>query len=177
MIKNKVRIKKQLLVAVLVGLGALVNNVAAAQTKIGYVAFNDLVQLMPEIKTIQAQMEVYQKEWIDQLQLSNTDYEKKLKDYQSQQSTLKQAEAALKLTELQTAKQRLDELNNKAQQAVTAKAEEFTKPLYQKIRSAVSAVAKEKGYNYVINSSQTDIVIAPVADNLMAFIKIRLGLK
>ena len=176
MIKNRFK-TKQLLVAVLVGLGTMTGNLAVAQTKMGYVAFNDLVQLMPEIKTIQAQMEVYQKEWVNQLQASNADYEKKLKEYQAQQSTLKQAEAASRLTELQNAKLRLDELNNRAQQAVTAKAEEFTKPLYQKLRSAVAAVAKEKGYSYVINSSQTDIVISPATDNLMAPIKSKLGLK
>lgn len=177
MIKYKVKFKTQFLAVVLVALGILSSDLAAAQTKVGYVAFNDLVQLMPELKTIQAQMEVYQKQWVDQLQTSNGEYEKKLKDYQSRQSTLKDAEAALKLNELQTAKQRLDELNNKAQQAVTAKAEEFTKPLYQKLRTAIAAVAKEKGYSYVINSSQTDLVIAPLTDNLMAFVKIKLGLK
>jgi len=49
--------------------------------------------------------------------------------------------------------------------------------LFDKIRAAVAQVAKEKGYAYVINSAQTDLIVSPPGDDLLADVKAKLGIK
>ena len=41
----------------------------------------------------------------------------------------------------------------------------------------VVALAKEKGYTYVIDTSQTDLIVSPPADDLMSDVKAKLGVK
>lgn len=155
----------------------LAANFAQAQSKVGYIAFNEVVQLMPEYKTIQTQMTEYQKQWTDQLQAIRDEGEKKVKEYQAGEKTMSDAIKVSKQAELQDIDKRYQDLNTKFQQAVEAKAAEYSKPVLEKVRSAVNAVAKEKGYSYVINSNETDLLVAPDADNLMAPVKIKLSIK
>jgi len=150
---------------------------AFAQGKVGYIAFNEVVQQMPEAKTLQTQMEAYQKQWTEQLETVNNEYTKKLKDYQAGEKTMTDAVRTTKQTELQSIQKRFTDLNNQAQQAVEAKSAELTKPLIDKIHVAVKTVAKEKGYTYVFNSSETELLVFPDGDNIMAAVKVKLGLK
>lgn len=156
----------------------LMSSVSAfAQGRVGYVAFNEVVQLMPETKTIQLQMDTYSKQWTEQLETINNDYTKKLKEYQAGEKNMTDAIRTTKQTELQGIQKRFTDLNTQAQQAVEAKSAELTKPLIDKVHVAVKAVAKEKGYTYVINSSETELLVFPDADNIMAAVKAKLGLK
>jgi len=51
------------------------------------------------------------------------------------------------------------------------------KPIFDKVRAAITTVAKEKGYNYVMDTSQIDLIVSPPADDMMAAVKLKLGLK
>lgn len=150
---------------------------AQAQSKIAYIALSEVTQLMPEVKTLQTQMADYEKQWMDQLRVLNDDYTKKLKDYQDQEKTLPDVTKVTRQTELRDLQKRYEDLNQKAREAVEGKAAELSKPLNDKVKGAIAAVAKEKGYAYVFNSSQTDMVVSPAADNLLAAVKLKLGLK
>lgn len=156
---------------------AMAGNVAHAQGKVAYVAFNEVMQLMPELKTIQSQMDIYQKDWTDQLKIVNDDYVKKMQEYQAGEKNMTDAARSTKQAELQGIQKRFNDLNTNAQQSVEAKSSQLTKPVVDKVKVAVKAVAKEKGYTYVINSSETDLIVAPDADNILAAVKIKLGLK
>jgi outer membrane protein len=67
--------------------------------------------------------------------------------------------------------------SNNSQQQVEAKSNDLAKPLLDKVRATVAEVAKQKGYSYVINTTQTDLVVAPPGDDLMADVKAKLGIK
>jgi outer membrane protein len=82
-----------------------------------------------------------------------------------------------KESELNDLQKRFTDYQNTAQQQVQAKQAELGKPIIEKVRAAVAQVAKEKGYTYVINSSQTDLVVSPPGDDLAAEVKGKLGLK
>ena len=79
--------------------------------------------------------------------------------------------------ELQDIQKRMQDYQNNAQQQVDAKRQELGKPLIDKATAAVNAVAKEKGYAYVLDSSQVSLLVSPDADDLMAAVKLKLGLK
>jgi outer membrane protein len=82
-----------------------------------------------------------------------------------------------KESELADLQKRFQDYQNTAQQQVEAKRNELGKPIIEKVRAAAAQVAKEKGYTYVINSSQTDLIVSPPGDDLMAGVKAKLGLK
>ncbi len=150
---------------------------AFGQSKVGYIAFNEVAQLMPEAKTIQVQMDTYQKQWTAQLETINNEYNSKLKEYQASEKSMTDAVRTTKQAELQGIQKRFNDLNNNAQQAVEAKSAELTKPLIDKVKAAVKTVAKEKGFTYIFNSNETELLVFPEADNIMTAVKTKLGLK
>jgi outer membrane protein len=169
---------KKLFKVALVAVGMLfAGNFANAQTKIGHINFNQLIDLMPETKTVTAQMQAYQKTFIDQLTTMNNEYQTKGQDFQSKSATMTDAVRAAKGAELQDIQKRMTDFQNSAQQQVEAKKNELGKPLFDKATAAVNTVAKEKGYAYVLDSSQISLLVSPDADDLMAPVKLKLGLK
>jgi len=169
---------KKLLKVALVALSMLfVGNFAKAQAKIGYVNFNTLVGQMPEVKTISTQIDIYKKQFTDQLTLMNNELQTKGKEFQSQSATMTDATRTAKQTELQDLSKRMQDYDTNAQQQVQAKANELEKPIVDKARAAVAEAAKEKGYTYVLDSSQVQLIVSPEGDDLMAASKAKLGLK
>jgi outer membrane protein len=156
-----------------------VGNFAKAQAKIGYVNFDDIVRLMPEFKTAQTTIDGYQKQFIDQLTAMNTEYTTKGKEYQAQQATMTDAIRTAKQTELADIQKRMTDYQENARQQVEAKTNELLKPITDKVKDAVTAVAKEKGYTFVYNSSQTQslVIVAPDGDDITAATKLKLGVK
>lgn len=167
------RLLKVALVAVCL---VFAGNLAKAQ-KIGYVAVDQIVDQMPETKAAISTITAYQKQFVDQLTTMNNELQSKSQAYQAQRATMTDAIRTSKEGELSDLQKRFQDYQNTAQQQVQAKQAEIGKPIIEKVRGAVAQVAKEKGYTYVINSSQTDLVVSPPGDDLAAEVKAKLGLK
>jgi outer membrane protein len=147
-----------------------------AQTKIGYLSFNDLVVSMPQYKDIQGQMQTYNQQFIDELNAMRKEGQDKLTAYDGKKATMTDAERSRAEGELQDIQNRIETEQTKAQNAVQAKQNELFKPLVDKLKETISQVAKEKGYTYVIDSSTADLlIVAPPGDDLLAAVKAKLG--
>jgi outer membrane protein len=168
---------RSLKVAFLLAGAVFAGNVAKAQVKLGYVNISQLVQSMPETKTIQEQVNAYSKQFLDQLTTMNNELQTKAKDYEAHKASMSDAARAAAETELGDLQKRLQGYSNTSQQQVETKSNELAKPLFDKVRAAVTVVAKEKGYTYVINTAQTDLVVSPPGDDLTAEAKAKLGIK
>jgi outer membrane protein len=154
-----------------------IGNFAKAQTKIGYINFQALISQMPEAKTVKSQIDIYQKTFIDQLTVMNNELQTKGQDFQKNSAAMTDAVRSAKQGELQDIQKRMQDYQNDAQQKVDAKTNELSKPLIDKARAAVTEVAKEKGYTYVLDSSQTTLIVSPEGDDMLAAVKLKLGLK
>jgi outer membrane protein len=119
----------------------------------------------------------YQKTFVDQLQAMQTELQTKGDAYQKNSKTMTDATRIATENELQDINKRMQELNTTAQQQIETKKNELGKPLFEKVRAAINAVAKEKGYNYVIDSGTTNLIVSPPGDDLLAAVKLKLGLK
>ncbi len=153
------------------------SSFAQAQTKIGYVAVDEVIKALPELKTVQTQLEALNKQWQETLNGLQTEFNTKATEFQAKQATMNEATKTLKQQELNDLQKRFADGQTTAGNTMEAKQNELTKPLIDKARTAVSAVAKEKGYTYIFNTSSTDLVVAPPADDLTAAVKAKLGLK
>jgi outer membrane protein len=169
---------KKLFKVALVAVGMLfAGSFANAQTKIGHINFNQLIDLMPETKTVSTSLQAYQKTFVDQMTTMNNEYQAKVQDYTAKRTTMTDAVRTAKENELTDMQKRMNDYQNNAQQQVDAKRQELGKPIIDKATTAVQAIAKEKGYAYVLDSSQITLLVSPDADDLMAAAKLKLGLK
>lgn len=172
--------KKLLKVAIVAVCVVFAGNIAKAQTKIGYINMSALVDVMPDTKAIRTQLETYNKQFQDAYTAMATEYQSKGQQYEAQRATMTDAIRTQKEGELQDLQKRIQAFQQDAQQKVAAKTNELSKPLFDKLRAAVTAVAKEKGYAYVINTSASQdelLIVSPPGDDLAADVKTKLGIK
>jgi len=87
-------------------------NFAKAQTKIGYINFQALLSQLPEAKTVKSTLDLYQKQFIDQLTVMNTEYQTKGQEYQKGAATMTDAIRTAKQTELQDIQKRMQDYQN-----------------------------------------------------------------
>jgi outer membrane protein len=168
--------KVALVAFVAVGL-LFAGNLAKAQAKIGYINTNQLMDQMPEMKTLQTQMQAYQKTFSDQLATMSQELQTKGEKYQSTQSTMTDAARTAAQSELQDMQTRIQTFRDNAQKQIEAKSAELLKPLQDKVRAAITAVAAEKGFAYVLDSSQVELLVSPPGDDIIEPVKAKLGLK
>jgi outer membrane protein len=169
--------KKLFKVALVAVCMVLVGNLAKAQTRIGYINTNQLMDMLPEMKTLRVTMETYQKTFSDQLATMNTEYQTKGQEYETKRATMTDATRTAAETELQDLQQRITAYHDNAQKQIEAKSNELLKPLTDKVRAAITQVAKEKGYSYVLDSSQVELIVSPPGDDMMEPVKAALGIK
>ncbi|MGI4021411.1 MAG: OmpH family outer membrane protein [Janthinobacterium lividum] len=169
--------KKLFKVALVAGCLFFAGNIAEAQSKIGHINSNQVVELMPETKVVQKQIQDYSKTFSDQLTTMQTELTTNAQSYDAKRASMTEAARTAKESELQDMNKRLQDYNTTARQKVDEKTKSLSDPLFAKLRAAIQAVAKEKGYNYVLDTSQTELLVSPDADNLLAAVKAKLGLK
>ncbi len=169
--------KKLFKVALVAGFMMLTAGFAKAQSKIGYLDFNAVIDAMPETKTVSTQLQAFSKTFMDQMQTMQNELNTKAAAFDKNQATMTDAARTAAQAELQDINRRLQEYNQTATQKVDQKRNELGKPLFDKAKAAVSAVAKEKGYTYVIDSGSTNLLVSPAGDDLLAAVKLKLGIK
>ncbi|MGI4897958.1 MAG: OmpH family outer membrane protein, partial [Janthinobacterium lividum] len=142
--------KKLFKVALVAGCLFFAGNIAEAQSKIGHINSNQVVELMPETKVVQKQIQDYSKTFSDQLTTMQTELTTNAQSYDAKRASMTEAARTAKESELQDMNKRLQDYNTTARQKVDEKTKSLSDPLFAKLRAAIQAVAKEKGYNYVL---------------------------
>src|SRR5258708_31018461 len=103
---------KVVLVAVCI---VFAGNLTKAQTKIGYVALDQLVDQMPETKVAIKTITDYNKQFIDQLTTMNNELQSKGQAYQAQRATMTDAVRTSKEGELNDMQKRFTDYQTTAQ--------------------------------------------------------------
>jgi outer membrane protein len=152
-------------------------NLAKAQNKIGYVYFNAVIDVMPEKAKLGKDLQDYQKTFVDRLQAMQAEYQTKGQAYEKTKATMTDANRLQTEGELTDMQKRIQDYSTSAQQQLEAKQNEWAKPLLDKVKAACDAVAKEKGFAYIIDATQQVLVVMPAADDITAAVKLKLGAK
>jgi outer membrane protein len=153
----------------------LIAGSVMAQSKLGYINVETIVQLMPGTTKIDSLLERYQADTIqpeyasvvEQYQFNDSLYRDSLKTPQSVR-----AEIAKKLPGLIYQIQNWQQIT---QQAIEAKQNQLLAPIYKEVYDAIKTVAKEKGYTHVFNREA--FLVAPDADDLLVAVATKLKLK
>ena len=162
-----------------IALGLLsIGNVAKAQTKIGYMSVDQMVELMPESARIDSLLQKYQADSL------NTTFALLVQDYNYKDSMLHKNPDSLKIPpsvkaqyrqSLESDAYQIQNWNAIAQQLYQNKQQEYYGPIYTKVVTALKTVAKEKGYTYVV--SKDIFLVAPDGDDLLPHVATKLGVK
>src|ERR1700733_2475543 len=164
---------KKLLVLSLLAFTIL--STASAQTKIGYINTADLINSMPEADKANSALQDYQTSLTQQ----GNDYLSELNEKDSifvrDSAKLSPAARELRRNDLVSLYQKVQNWNQTMQQMINEKQQALLVPIRQKAIETIKAVAKENGYGYIID--QQALLVMPPADDILPFVKKKLGIK
>jgi outer membrane protein len=152
-------------------------NLQAQSLKFGHINSADLIQMMPETKAADTAQSKYRKSLEDQMKTMTAEYQNKLQAYQSQSATMQEAIKQTKEKELEDLGTRIQDFQQTAQESIQKKKEELYGPILKKAEDAIKAVAKEKSYAYIFDTSAGVVLHAQESDDIMSFVKAKLGIK
>lgn len=164
-------LKSLLLVAILT-LGF--NSITQAQTKVAHLNFDELISIMPKTKALEADLEKLKKNYDEEIKVADAALKTKLTKYNEEAKSQTQAENQKRAQEVQAEEQKIYSSIQAANEDLQQRKVEGLNPIIEEARKAVTAVAKEKGFAYVIDAST--LLVADGTD-LMADVKAKLGIK
>jgi outer membrane protein len=132
-----------------------VGFVAQAQSdvKIGYTNVELLMDLMPEMEQISADIQDYQTQLQTNLQTKSQDFERRVQSYQQAAPTMTEDARAEREQELRRLQQEVQKSEQDAQVAYQRKLQELLEPVQQKVFNAINSVAAENNYTHVLSES------------------------
>jgi len=153
----------------------LAGTQANAQSKMGYFSVEQMVNIMPETPRLDSALERFKNDSI------GTTLNLMIQDYNYKDSMLNKNKDSLKIPAVTRAQYHRDLENlafqiqnwqQIAQQMIQEKQDQLFGPVYKKVGDALRAVAKEKGYAFVVDKSV--FLVAPDGDDLLPMVAAKL---
>lgn len=145
--------------------------------KFGHVNSQEILSLMPELDTVQRQVEAYQKQLTEEYLELQKEFDNAYAEYEKNANNWSEALRKAKEDDLRRKQQTLVETQQAFQEELNEKQQRLMAPLIEKLDAAVKAVAKEKGLNYVYDTGYGSFLVVDDADNIAADVKKKLGIK
>ncbi len=165
---------KTLLIAVALTLGA--TTFTNAQSKVAHIASQELIEQMPEYTSAMNQLEKLQKTYDTEIKDMVTEAQATMKRYEAEAQTKTDEENAKRANELQQTQRTIGEYRQNAMQELQTKEMELLRPVMEKARNTIQKVAREKGYDYVLDSTTGTGLIMADGYDLMPDVKAALGI-
>lgn len=153
------------------------STVLFAQSKTGYINFQQMIGLMPESKQATDTLNVLQEKLNQDGQQLLAEYTKKVTEFDSIQNKLTPAMQEVKVAEIKSMQANLQQYKQMSEQTMSTREQELLTPILDKAKKILKAVANEKGYTLVIDNSRDAVLVSAEADDLMPAVKVKMGIK
>ncbi len=128
--------------------------VAQAQDlKIGYTNVELIMDLMPEMEQIGADIQDYQSQLQTNIQTKAQDFQRKVQAYEQSAQTMTEEARNQKVQELQKQQQEVQKYEQDAQTSYQRKLQELLEPVQEKVFNAINSVAAENNYTHVFSET------------------------
>ncbi|MBL6657403.1 MAG: OmpH family outer membrane protein [Flavobacteriales bacterium] len=164
---------KKVLLTLIVCVGFILS--AQAQ-KFGYLNSNELLSMMPESIEMQEELQTYAKGLESQLSAMQAEYEKKVVEYQQNETSYTDVIKEDKIREIESIQQRVVEFQKNAQQSLSEKEAELFTPIRDRAMKAIDDVAKDGNYTFIFDSGSGSFLYAAESENVLSLVKSKLGL-
>ncbi|GGZ45111.1 MULTISPECIES: OmpH family outer membrane protein [Mesonia] len=149
----------------------------AQDSKVAHINTQELIETMPAYKSAMSQLEKLESTYRADIDDLYKEAQSKNQRYQQEAVNQTEEENAKRAQELQQDQQKIVQFQQNAQKELQKKESELLRPVYEKARTSIQKVAREKGYDYVLDSTTGagGVILADGYD-LMADVKKDLGI-
>ncbi|MFA6924468.1 MAG: OmpH family outer membrane protein [Bacteroidales bacterium] len=170
--------RKLIAAGILILLFSAANISAQTKQKIGHINSEELLQAMPQRDSIKTKIETLAKTLDTQLKAMEAELQTKYTEYMSKEKEYTDLIKQTKQKELSELQSRIQEFQQNSQEELQKKQNEYLSPIIDKAKKAIEDVAKENGYTYVFDASQSvgAVLYSDKSDDITTLVKKKLGL-
>lgn len=163
---------------VIMALMAIMPFGAFAQ-KFGHFNSDDIIPLMSEYKSAQTELEELKKQYSEELNYMESEFNKKLEDYDKNYGTMPENIRARREQELTESRQKMQEYYERCQVELEQKSGELMNDINTKLQKAVQAVGEEGSYVCIFNVAVgvVPFVSSTLTTDVTEAVKGKLGIK
>ena len=148
-----------------------------AQTKLGHINMQELINLMPERDSAVIKLENYAKELDETMQGMQQEFNTKYQTYQQKSATWTAAILEAKTKELQEMQDRLQMFQQNAQQEMGQLQQTLYAPVFDKANKAIEKIGTDGGFTYIIDLSAGAVIFKGASSiDLLPMAKEELGI-
>ena len=153
---NGIRRRRRMKFGVLLLCALVIPSLVTAQMKIGHINSEQIMQALPEAQDAQRSLDNLVTQWESELQKMQSEWKKKLDEYDKKKLILTDQARADQEKELRDLEQSTADYRNRKfgqNGELFQKQNEVMKPIQNKIFKVLDDIAKEDSYDYVFDKS------------------------
>ncbi len=162
---------KKLLLAIMIAL-----PMSVFAQKFGVVNTNQLMESLPEIKTINEQMEAATKKYEDEFAKLQEEFNKKYQEFQALEESTPQTIKERRMQEMQELDSKIQKFRETAMQDLQRQQQQLMAPVQENVVKAIQSVGAEGGFTFIFENMMPVYVGTDVTD-VTPLVKTRLGIK
>lgn len=162
---------KKLLLAIMIAL-----PMSVFAQKFGIINTQQVMETMPEIKTVQEQMEASSKKYQTEFDNLQAEFKKKYEEFQALEESTPQAIRDRRMQEMQELDHKIQQFRETALQDQQRQQQQLMAPIQEKVMKAIQSVGDEGGYTFIFENMMPVYTGKDVTDITPA-VKTRLGIK
>ena len=162
---------KKLLLAIMIAL-----PMSVFAQKFGVVNTNQLMESLPEIKTINEQMEAATKKYEDEFAKLQEEFNKKYQEFQALEESTPQTIKERRMQEMQELDSKIQKSRETAMQDLQRQQQQLMAPVQENVVKAIQSVGAEGGFTFIFENMMPVYVGTDVTD-VTPLVKTRLGIK
>jgi outer membrane protein len=140
---------------VLLGLFVVIGFSSFAQTKIGHVDSQKLLDTLPSRKDAIRKIDSMKTAGMDELRIMDADFQKAYQDYITNQASKSPAERQIIEGRLMQKQQMLEATQASLEEGLQLRSEELNEPILKNVQKAIAIVAERQKLDYVIDVTST----------------------
>jgi outer membrane protein len=140
---------------VILGLFVVIGFSTFAQTKIGHVDSQKLLDTLPSRDIAIKKLDSMKTAGMQELKMLDDDFQKAYQDYGIRQNAMSPAERQIVEGRLMQKQQMLEATQASLEEGLQIMSEELNKPILDRVQKAIDIVAERKKLNYVLDVSAT----------------------
>ena len=149
----------------------------AQESKIAHVNIQELFGLMPELTSIETQMNTKQEQVKKNAAALESEYNNKMEEFKKSEDEVTEALLMDRQKQIQQIEERYQAFMQNSQKEVQDLQQKLIAPVQDKLQKAIKAVGEEKGYIYILDlSSGTVAYHSPTAIDANPLVKSKLGI-
>ncbi|MCM1356168.1 MAG: OmpH family outer membrane protein [Staphylococcus sp.] len=143
--------------------------------KFGVINTQELIQALPEVKSVSEQMEAATKKYEDEFAKLQEEMNKKFEEFQQLDENTPSTIKDRRTQELQEIDAKIQRFRETAQQDLQRQNQQLMAPIQEKVLKAIQSVGAEGNYTFIFENVQPIYVGTDVTD-VTPVVKTRLGL-